>query len=146
MLLDVPAAATHFLQWQVAHCRQPLAMMQLLGPAAATGREQQCAEAENIEANVLEQLRAERIRQNNAALAACGLEPVKAPACQKQARAPQITMLSRQSEAAQFVSCLINVVHVVQKQPRAPSSRKARPTRQSARLQHVAPEAQPSSP
>jgi hypothetical protein len=60
-------------------------MMQLLGPAAATGRERQFAEAENVEPNVLEQLRTERIRQNNAALAACGLEPGKASACQKQA-------------------------------------------------------------
>ena len=90
MLFNVPAAATHILQWQVAHCGQPLAMMQLLGPAAASGREQQCDETENIESNVLEQLRTERIRQNNAALAACGLEPGKASACQKQARTGHI--------------------------------------------------------
>jgi hypothetical protein len=56
------------------------------GGIAAPDMRQQHADMEEIQPNLLEQLRTARIRQNYAALAAIGLEPVCMLAGQKKAR------------------------------------------------------------
>lgn len=130
----------------------------------AASNMQQPAVLEDIEPNVLEQQRAERIKLNNAAMAAIGLQPMQLASWKEKrvSHGDDVRPLQHRTEipcgmtarsmynwavmdAPTIISCLSQCADGLQKPRRAADRPAPESTRQSARLRHAAPEVQPVS-